>query len=83
MTQPPDYSLFFTDGDQNHLPNEKELRQGYKSTDDYDLTKKALSIFAVEMAKRLETNIDKGESELLSCCLPSQKTRIVSIPVSR
>lgn len=65
MTQPPDYSLFFTDGDQNHLPNDTELKQGYKSTDDYDLTKKALSIFAVEMAKRLETKISKGESEIV------------------
>ena len=63
MAHPPDFYLFLTDGDPAHLPSTKEIQQDYKPTDDYGLTQKALSIFAMEMMKRLGRKIKDGESE--------------------
>lgn len=63
MAQPPDFPLFLTDGDDTHLPNEAERQQDYKTTDDYGLSQKALSNFAIEMMRKLDRKADKGESE--------------------
>lgn len=63
MAQPPNFYLFLTDGDPNHLPSDSEKAKDYKTTDDYGLTQKALSNFATEIMRIQNMKIEKGESE--------------------
>ena len=63
MAQPPDFPLFWTDGDQTHTPSQEEISKGYRTSDEYSLTKKALSNFATEMLRKLGRKTDRGESD--------------------
>ncbi|KAM0806387.1 hypothetical protein BDR22DRAFT_828888 [Usnea florida] len=63
MAQPSDFPLLWTDGDQSHLPTDKEKDSGYKSSDAYGLSQKALINFATEMQKQLGRKADAGKSE--------------------
>ena len=61
MAQPPDFPIFWTDGDQNHVPTTEEIKRGYRSSDTYGLDKKALANFATEMLKRVERKADRSK----------------------
>ena len=63
MAQPPDFPLLWTDGDQFHEPTKTEKDNGYKSSDAYGLSQKALKNFATEMQKQLGRKADGCKSE--------------------
>ena len=63
MAQPPDFPIFWTDGDQTHMPTEEEIGNEYKSSDVYGLSQKALTNFAQEMLKKVGRKTSRGKSE--------------------
>ena len=63
MAQPPDFPIFWTDGDQTHMPTADEIRKEYKSSDAYHLDQKALTNFAQEMLRKVGRKADRGKSE--------------------
>ena len=63
MAQPPDFPLFWTDGDQTHAPTETGIGEEYESSDAYGLDKRALCNFAQEMLKQVERKTTRSKSE--------------------
>ena len=63
MALPPDFAIIWTDGDQTHVPTKTETDSGYKSSDAYGLSQKALMNFATEMNKKLGRKADRCKSE--------------------
>ena len=75
MAHPPDFPIIWTDGDQNHTPTAADIAKGYKTSDDYGLSKKALSNFAAEMLKQVGRDKDSGKSE--------HRSFVTSPPISK
>ena len=63
MAQPPDFPLFWTDGDQTHVPTDSEIDKGYKTSDAYGLDQEALSNLATGMMKQVGRKTGRCKSE--------------------